>query len=65
MLPQVPPFVFSVVEWLKTMSFSLHATLELKKLDYDTLWIENAPNIPSTFDGGIHYVVLGLHFEFW
>jgi len=35
------------------MSFSLHATLELKELDYDTLWIENATNIPSTFDGGV------------
>ncbi len=51
MLHQVYPFVLSVVECLKTMYFALHATLELKELDYDTLWSENAPNIPSTFDG--------------
>jgi hypothetical protein len=53
MLPQVHPFVFNVMECLKVMSFALHATLELRELNYDTLWIENALNIPSTFDGDV------------
>jgi hypothetical protein len=55
LLPQVHPFVLSVVECLKVMSFALHATLELRYLNYDTLWIENVPNIPSTFDGDVFF----------
>jgi hypothetical protein len=55
MLLQVHPFVFSVMECLKAMSFALHATLELKVLNYDTLWIENILNIPSTFDGDVFF----------
>jgi hypothetical protein len=41
------------MEGLKAMSFALHATLGLKVLNYDTLWIENILNIPSTFDGDL------------
>jgi hypothetical protein len=29
--------------------------LELKELNFDTLWIQNAPNIPSTFDGDVFF----------
>ncbi len=55
MLFQVHPFVLSVMECLKAMSFALHATLELKELNYDTLWIENTPSIPSSFDGDVFF----------
>jgi hypothetical protein len=61
MLPEVHPFVFSVMEGLKAMSFALHATLELKVLNYDTLWIENTLNIPSTFDGGLIFELPLVH----
>jgi hypothetical protein len=50
MLPQVHPFVLSVMECFRAMFFALHATLELRKLNFDALWIQNVPNIPSTFD---------------
>jgi hypothetical protein len=55
MLLQVHPFVLSVVECLKAMSFTLHATLELRELNYETFWIENAPSIPSTFGGDVFF----------
>jgi hypothetical protein len=55
MLPQVHPFVLNVMECLKAMCFALHAILELKELNNDTLWIENAPSIPSTFDGDVFF----------
>jgi hypothetical protein len=55
MLLQVHLFVFNVLECFKAMSFALHATLELKKMNYDTLWIENAPSIPSIFYGDVFY----------
>jgi hypothetical protein len=37
------------------MSFAPHATLELKELNYDTFWIENAPYIPSIFYGDVFF----------
>jgi hypothetical protein len=37
------------------MSFAVHAALELKELNYDTLWIENTPSIPSSFDGDVFF----------
>jgi hypothetical protein len=37
------------------MSSALHATLELREFNCDTLWIENAPNIPFTFDGDVFF----------
>jgi len=49
------------MECLKAMSFALHATLELRELSYDTLWIENALNIPSTFDGDVLFELPLLH----
>jgi hypothetical protein len=55
MVPQVHLFVPSVMECLNAMTFALRATLELRELNYDTLWIENVPNIPSTFDGDVFF----------
>ncbi len=49
------PYFFSVMDFLKVMSFAPHATLELKELNYNTFWIENAPNIPSTFGGDVFF----------
>jgi hypothetical protein len=43
------------MDCFKAMSFAAHATLELKQLNYDTFWIENAPYIPSTFDGDVFF----------
>jgi hypothetical protein len=49
------PSFFSVADYLKAMSFAPHATLKLKKLNYDTFKIENVPSIPSTFDGDVPF----------
>jgi hypothetical protein len=46
-------FLSVFVLGLKAMSFAPHATFELKKLNYDTLRIENIPCIPSTFNGDV------------
>jgi hypothetical protein len=46
-------FLSVVVLGLRSMSFAPHATSELKKLNYDTLRIENVPRIPSTFNGDV------------
>ncbi len=37
------------------MPFNPHATLKLKELNYNTLHIENVPNILSTFDGDVFF----------
>jgi hypothetical protein len=49
------PSFFNVVDCLKAMSFAPHATLKLKKLNYDTFKIENVPSIPCTFDGDVPF----------
>jgi hypothetical protein len=49
------PYFFSVVDCLKAMSFAPHATLKLRKLNYDTFKIENVLSIPSTFDGDVFF----------
>jgi hypothetical protein len=41
-----PNVIVSVPPWF----FTPHATLESKELNYNTLHIENVPNIPSMFD---------------
>jgi hypothetical protein len=61
MLLQVHPFAFNVMECLKAMSFALHATSELKVLNYDIIWIENTFNIPSTFDGDVFFELPLVH----
>jgi hypothetical protein len=43
------------MDCFKAMSSAPNATLELKELNYDKFWIENVPNIPSTFDGDVFF----------
>jgi hypothetical protein len=47
------PFVLSVVECLKAMSFTTHVNFELKYLNYDNFHIEIVPCIPNTFNGDV------------
>jgi len=43
-------FFLSVMDCFKVMYFAPYATLELKELNYNTLWIKNVPSIISAFD---------------
>jgi len=47
------PFVLSVVDCLKAMSFTVHVNSELIELNYAKFCIENVCCIPTTFNGDV------------
>jgi len=47
------PFVFNVVDHLKTISIATHASSNLRDLNYDNFHIEIVPCIPTMFDGDV------------
>jgi hypothetical protein len=45
--------VLNVVDCLKTISLTTHASFELKDLNYDGFRIEIVPCIPTTFNSDV------------
>jgi hypothetical protein len=47
------PFVLSVVDYFRAMSFVAYVSSELRDLNYDKFRIENVRCIRTTFNGGV------------
>jgi hypothetical protein len=57
---QTTPFT-NVVDSLKVMSLTSHASFELKSLDYDAIMIEFVNCLPTKFNGDILFKLLLMH----
>jgi len=47
------PYVLSVIDYFKAMSFVTHVSSKLRNLNYDKFHIENVHCIPTTFNGDV------------
>ncbi len=59
-MAQVAPFT-NVVDSLKTMFLTLHASFELKSLDYGAITIECVSCLPKKFNGDILFELPRVH----
>jgi hypothetical protein len=60
--------MLSVVDYFRTMSLTMHASSELRDLNYDSFRIEIVPCISTTFNGDVlfelpPFVCLDDHFS--